>query len=748
MKKSNEHTLYLKGLPREIFFLFLFFLFISALFSRVPLESIKTSSPPKIDGVLDDPVWEKARGYSDFKSFAPDYGGLPKEKTTVYSAYDADNLYFAFKCCDSQPGKIIGTMGKRDTIIFEDVVGLLIDSNNDGQNAYFLVMNPLGIQQDGIMDSSGTNDWLPDFIWESKGVKNAEGFVVEVRIPFKTLRFASTKVVKMGIGFLRKINRYSEQYAFPEWQPKGPVLGYLGAFQLEGITNKKVLQVLPDVTYMKRRERNLDGALDSFDEKSLGLTSKIGLASDLTLDLTLNPDFSHIEIDEGYVDVNLRVEPILKEKRPFFLEGLEHFKFAGCGDDTPIEKIVHTRNIVEPQWGLKLSGKIGESDIVNSLFAVDESRKRVEPLIPGEETKNSYFGIFRYKHIVKGDSYVGAIYTGKEFKLYTGEEIARGFNRVGGVDSRIRLGGFITLDTFFLYSFNRMYNDNKDAVDNSQGPAFGGIFKFEDRKNLFSLGYYDLSRNFELAAGRLQLDRNGIRILSTNAAQYIYPDSNFLKLIILGYSGRLSKDKHFDMNEHSHTLSVDFQFTSATQLGLGYDFATEIFEGVLFDRNTFFIQGSSRPSKHFKLEVKYSSGDSPFYNPLSPFQGYLKTLFFSIDFHPLENFLTQFTWTNHIFHGDEVRTGDYNINIYRNKTIFQFNRYLSLRGIVEYNTGHKKIVGDVLLEFTYIPGTVIHLGYGSTFSKEYPVNDPAYLAHPYKEIRSSLFFKASYLFRF
>jgi hypothetical protein len=746
MKKSNEHMLYLEGLKRRIFFLFLFFLFISALFSQIPLESIKTSSPPKIDGVLDDPVWKKARGYSDFKSFSPDYGGLPKEKTIVYSAYDVDNLYFAFKCFDSQPGKIISTIGKRDTIVKDDAVALLIDSHNDAQNAYFLVMNPLGIQQDGIMDSSGNNDWSPDFIWESNGVKNSEGFVVEVKIPFKTLRFANTKVVKMRIGFIRKINRFSEQYAFPEWKPKGSVLGYLGVFQFEGITNKKVLQFLPAVTYMKRRERNADFTLDSMDEKSLGLTSKIGLTSDLTLDMTLNPDFSHIEIDEGQVDVNLRAEPLLEEKRPFFLEGHEHFKFAGCGDDSPIEKIVHTRNIVEPQWGLKLSGKIGKSDIVNSLFTVDESRKHVEPSIPGEETKNSYYGIFRYKHIVKGDSYVGAIYTGKEFKLYTGEEITGGFNRVGGLDSRIRLGGFITLDTFFLYAFNKMYNNN--VIDNSQGPAFGGIFKFENRKNLFVLGYHDLSRNFELAPGRLRLNRNDIRTLSTKAAQYIYPDSDFLKLLILGYSGRLSRDKHFDMNEYSHELRVDFQFTSSTGLSLGYDFATEVYEGVLFDRSTFFITGSSRPGKHFQIVFDYRSGDSPFYNTLLPFQGYLKILFFSIDFHPIENFMTQFTWTNHIFHGDEVSTGDYNINIYRNKILFQFNRYLSLRGIVEYDTGDKKIVGDALLEFTYIPGTVIHLGYGSTFSKEYQVNDRAYPYHPYKELRSSLFFKASYLFRF
>jgi hypothetical protein len=216
----------------------------------------------------------------------------------------------------------------------------------------------------------------------------------------------------------------------------------------------------------------------------------------------------------------------------------------------------------------------------------------------------------------------------------------------------------------------------------------------------------------------------------------------------LGYSGSLSRDKHFDIKEYSHEFYVDFQFTSATRLSLGYDFATEVYEGVLFDKNTFFIWGSSRPGKHFQLGFNYRSGDSPFYDRLPPFQGYLKTLFFSIDFYPTNKFSTQFTWTNHIFHGEEVSAEDYNINIYRSKTIFQVNKYLSLRGIVEYHTKDKRMLGDALVEFTYIPGTVIHLGYGSTFSKEYDVNGRVFLYDRFKEITGSFFFKASYLFRF
>jgi len=746
MKERSKNALYLFGLKWTITSILFSIFFILPLYTQVQIKITKISLPPIIDGKLDDPIWKKAIGYSDYKMFYPDYGILPKEKTIVYSAYDSDNLYFAFRCFDSEPERIVSTISKRDTIGHEDVVGILIDSQNDGQNAYFFVVNSLGIQQDGIMDSQDNNNWSPDFIWETMGKKGEEGYTVEVRIPFKSLRFTQSKVVKMRIGFTRAISRYSEQYSFPAWGDKGSTLGYLGYCQLEGINSKKVFQVLPSFTYLKRKERDDNGFLDSFDDKSLGITSKLGISSNLILDFTVNPDFSHIEIDEGQVDVNLRVEPLYEEKRPFFLEGLEHFEFAGNSDASPIEKIINTRKIVEPIWGLKLTGKLGRNNVINSLLAVDESSNGNDLSIPAYESGNSYYGVFRYKHLGKNDSYIGAIYTGKEFEFSFDGRDYRGYNRVGGIDSRLRLGGYVTLDTFFLYSFNKKFNDGLEVVENAEGSAYGGQVKYEDRKNLFAFRLYDISTGFILAPGRLL--RNGIRIFSPDVARYIYPNSEFLKLITLSYTGKFSRDRHFNMNEYSHIVGISFQLPSDTVFYIGYDFASEVYEGAAFDKNTFFVEGSSRPTKLLKFSFSYNSGDSPFYQSEIPFQGYLKKIILSLNFQPFEKLSSQFSWQNHIFTGDKLNTQDYHISIYRNKTNFQVNKYLSLRGVVEYNNNEKKMLVDALLQFTYIPGTVIHLGYGSTLSK-YNYNDyHQFYSNRFKEVRSTLFFKASYLFRF
>jgi hypothetical protein len=362
---------------------------------------------------------------------------------------------------------------------------------------------------------------------------------------------------------------------------------------------------------------------------------------------------------------------------------------------------------------------------------VDEYPKHSDDFTP-EKKGNNFFGILRYKYLIKKDSYVGGIYTGKEF--------SSGFNRMGGMDSKIRISGFMTLDTFFLYS---LYKD-PDIVDQKKGTAFGGRLNYESRKYYAILGYSDLSKNFELDPGRLL--RNGIRIFSADAGRYFYTHSDFLKRITLGYTGHLARDKHFDMNDYSHTFSLTFEFPSQTHLRFGYDLATEVYEGVLFDKNRFFIDAQSQVAKYLKLRFSYGTGRGPYY--FSLLQGNLSTLSFYVNFHPGENFSTEFNLKRHIFHADETNTKIYDIGIYRNKTTFQVNKYLFLRGIIEYNSDEKKILWDSLLGFTYIPGTVIYLGYGSSLEKERYVNDRFTRYDHFKEARSTLFFKASYLFRF
>lgn len=694
-----------------------------------PLDIKKITTAPKIDGILDDGVWQQAVGYDQFISFLPEYGKPVREKTIVYSAYDEEYLYFAFRCLDRQPEKIRSTFLRRDASSRDELTVVFIDSRNTGEMAYMFQTNPLGIQSDGVIDSGGYTNKAQDFLWESAGKRNSNGFAVEMKIPFKSLRFSKADVVEMKVSFLRKISRYSEQYTLPGWkQGEGSIVSQFRSIQLKGIRSKPLFELLPSVTYSDLRLRSEEGGLEALDDKKFhfGLTSKIGLSSDLTLDVAVNPDFSHIESDEGQVDVNLRVEALREEKRPFFQEGLDHFTFAGT-EDSPIELIVHTRKIIDPLLGIKLSGQIGKTGLINSLFTVDEAPKRFNG-------SNNYFGIFRYKQIIKNDTYIGGIFTGKEFK--------GGFQRVGGLDTRVRLSGSLFLESYALLSWQK----DQELQELTRGNACGVKLNHSSRHYYGYIGYHNISEDFNLDVGRLL--RNGIRMFSGYLERYLYFSSDVLKRMTLGYHGFQARDTRSDMNEYSHGLFTRLDFSYSTWLEGGYNWATEVFEHRLFDMDHFFIKGRSQLTPHFYLGVDYSYGGWPFYTAGE--QGDVKRLSFFLNIQPTRKLESIFTVKRHIFKGRETSNNDYKVSILRNKTTYHLNRYFLLRGIVEYNSYVKQVLVDALAEFTYIPGTVIHLGYGPTFSKELynPVEDRLIVFDRYKTISSSFFFKASYLFRF
>ncbi|MCP5052262.1 MAG: carbohydrate binding family 9 domain-containing protein [bacterium] len=722
------------------------------------IEIAKTTSPPRIDGVLDDPVWKTAKGYSRLVSFQPEYGKPVKEKTIIYTAYDADHIYIAFKCYDREPKKVRATIRKRDSSSRDDLVAVFIDSHNDGQNAYYFQSNPLGIQTDGILDSDAYTYTPQDFIWKSGGVKDKDGFTVEFKIPFKSLRYKKSPVVDMRVGFMRHISRYSESFTFPDWDSdKGSVIGQFSVARLEGINYRRVMELLPVATYRDQRELDENERLTAVNNKKvhLGLTSKIGLTSEMTLDIAANPDFSHIESDEGQVDVNLRIDALREEKRPFFLEGLEHFSFAATGYDSPspIELIVDTRNIMDPILGLKLSGKTGKSGTVNSLFAIDESPKNAppDPGNPGQAPGDNYFGIFRYKHLFnKNDSYLGGVYTGKSFD--------GGHHHVAGLDSRVRFNGSMTLNTYFLHSFKKSGDDITGATARSDGPAYGWQLNYDGKNQLAYLGFHDLSREFSLDPGRLE--RNGIRIFSGYIERYLFLHSDVLKRITLGYAGALASDKHSEMNEYSHELFTQLDFSSSTWLRLGYHSATEVVNdfstvsslssgvvrGFLFKRNRYSIMARSQATRQVYLQLEYGYGGYPHYELLV--QGDLNRLELALHFQPVTKFSSEFIIKRHIFHQRDSGEKLYDIKIFRNKTIYQVNKNLSLRGILEYNSDLKRILCDALVEFTLIPGTVFHLGYGPTIAKEYQADNISRPLDRYRTISSTFFFKASYRFRF
>jgi hypothetical protein len=274
---------------------------------------------------------------SEFKTYAPDYGQDLVGETQVHVAYDADNLYFGFRSFDSEPDRIQASITNRDNIGREDWIGINLDSFNDQQSLYAFYVNPLGIQGDSRY-AAGHEDRSFDLVWYSSGQIDELGYTVEIKIPLKSIRYASGDSVSMGVILERHVSRSGEYATCP---PPDPDQGESWLTQMSplvyhGLGQQALVEVLPALTYSYRQADQQGTLATEMSRTDVSLTAKYGITSDLIADATYNPDFSQVEADAGQVDFNVRYSLYCPEKRPFFLEARESFTLASTGTSPEI----------------------------------------------------------------------------------------------------------------------------------------------------------------------------------------------------------------------------------------------------------------------------------------------------------------------------------------------------------------------------------------------------------------------------
>ncbi len=693
----------------------------------------RAGSPPVIDGRLDDAVWGTAQALGDFKSYSPDFGREPTERTTAYMAYDAENIYFAFKCYDREPDKIKAALAERDTIKTDDFICINLDTFNDRQALSAFYVNPLGIQSDSRF-AAGQEDFSVDFVWESAGRIDADGYSVELRIPFKSMRYAGKKMVEMAIVFERFISRRAEHVVFPAFDPARGLsfLTQMMPLQLENIRRYTLVEVLPAFTYRKDSAREDGAFISGKGEPEFHLTGKYGITSKLILDATWNPDFSQIEADAGQIDINLRSDIYYAEKRPFFLEGSELFQIGtGTTGLDPLSSIVHTRTMIDPLLGLKLTGKLGDRDTIASIFALDESPSTGPSYVEGND-KYAGFSVFRYKRSVTADGFLGAIYTGREY----GED----YNRVAGVDGQLRITKSSMLSFHGLGSWTR--TGEEGAVE--KGAAGGADYVYDTRNIQYSLVVYDISEDFRTGTG--YLTRSGVAGAHFNLQPRFYPKSGFFRKISIDVSVGLIKDLPSGLLETNDHIGVAFLLPGRTTFLLAGYYSTEVFLGRRFDTGYVRAGFASQISKQVYFSLTGSRGDSIRYLA-DPYQGYGSRITASVIYKPSERFEFDGSLTYADFFRGSTREKDYDYAIWRARMTYQMNRYLFFRGVVEYNSYRREMLTDLLASFTYIPGTVIQLGYGSLYDRTEWADGLYRDSDRFLELIRGLFFKASYLWR-
>jgi hypothetical protein len=284
--------------------------------------------PPKIDGVLDDEVWQYAPIATGFTQKQPNEGEPATEKTTVQIAYDDESLYIGIVCYDSEPGKIVSRLTRRDQWAERDSISVNLDAHHDHQTGNFFGVGPSGWVMDGSLynDTSGDNTW--DGVWEAKTSIHDQGWSVEYRIPYHVLRFSSKDEYTWGINVDRTISRKNEQdwWIMVPSKESGHVSRFGHLEGIKGISPPAHLEVLPYVvgrsSFIPESAAHPEGR-DLFS--SAGADLRYGITPNISLNAAINPDFGQVEADPAVLNLTV-FETFFEERRPFFIEGNTIFR--------------------------------------------------------------------------------------------------------------------------------------------------------------------------------------------------------------------------------------------------------------------------------------------------------------------------------------------------------------------------------------------------------------------------------------
>ena len=457
----------------------------------------RVSTPPRLEDFLSmkpDSKWEgKLAKVEGFTQRLPSDGQPASQKTIAYLGYDSNNLYCIYVAFDSEPARIRAHRVARDTFYMEDKIDLFLDTFHDHRRAYVFTVNPYGHQLDGLWTEGPRSqfDGTWDGVWQSRGKLTAEGFVVWLAVPFKTMRFPTTEKQTWGIVFVRWIPRNNESNCWP-WistRIEGRISQEATLTGLEGISPERH-GVLTPYAYARtyRTLDQTDPANPVFEGKTIdpkvGSNGRLVFKDSFNLDMTVNPDFSQVEADQPQITANRRFTVYYPEKRPFFLENSHYF-------ETPMN-LLFTRDIADPQFGLRLTGKAGPYEV--GWLTIDD-RSPGESVPQGNPLygDRAAFGVLRINRDLYRQSSVGLIYTDREF--------AGTYNRVGGIDAHLKLRKNWWLTGEAVTSETTIPGSPRTA-----GPAYNAQLRYDSRTFYSNMQFNDLSPGFNTLAGYIETD--------------------------------------------------------------------------------------------------------------------------------------------------------------------------------------------------------------------------------------------------
>ena len=710
----------------------------------------------------------------DFIQNTPRDGEAATEPTEVWLGYTKSALYMVFICHDHHPAEIRGHLARRENILNDDNVSVLLDPFQDRRKGILFQVNPAGVQADAAWTEGNGEDYSYDQVWDSDGRVTSDGWMALISIPFRSLRFRADHS-DWGVVFSRNFPRNSETDYWPRISANvSGTLSQEGTLHgIQGVTGSRNAQINPYTLAQNERTLETFDPLDPYFssrhfEGTAGGEAKAILKDRIVFDATINPDFSDVESDQPQFTVNQRYPVYFPELRPFFLENANFFI-------TPIN-LVYTRNIVHPEFGGRVTGKMGHTNM--GLFIIDD-REPGQTVAPGDPlyNKRATFAVGRVSQDFGKGSSVGAIYTDEEF--------GQGWNRIGGVDFTARMNDKWTSDGQFVESATKGTVDSGTPPAYSAGPASYIDLNRSGHAFNFQSNYNDFSAGFETQLGFIQTA--DIRSGHTHATYQWYPKHRTIQSYGLETNQNVAYD-HQD-NRVYHYSSFDPFWLLPRNIVIApiggqnsdtvgpQDGYTALKESINFTENNagFVVRGA--PLAQLNLNITAFRSGNVNYNPPGgtsgvPFllnQEFVQAL---ITLQPLRQLTADNTYLLDRDHSTANGAFVYESQVFRTKVNYQFTRAISARLIAEYDSTlanpsqtsllrTKQVQTEALLTWLPHPGTAVYIGYNNDLqnldrslcnrlsngscdpNNTVPPRTPHYLNDG-----RQIFIKASYLFRF
>ncbi len=680
-------------------------------------EATRVEQAPKLDGTLDDPLWQSAKPISDFRQREPYEGGLPTEKTEVRILYTRHAVYFGIHCYDSKPSGIVATELRRDVSQdLDDHFEIMIDSNFDRRGAYVFQINPLGTQMDGLIveehgDVNTEGDFDPgwDGLWTSEARITSDGWTATVEIPFKTLNFTKSDNVVWGLNFKRFIRRKNEQDMWRAYERRYGLTKVSQAGVLSGIHDIGSGRLFIVKPYGLAQYDKQTGQDPRFPLTG-GVDIKYGLTSKMVLNLTGNTDFADTDVDlEPFNITPFKV--FIPEKRPFFLENAGVFSFAMGEQD----QLFFSRNIgIDPitgqqvpiNGGAKLTGSIGRTEL--GILDVDTRSSGPNPY--------ANYGVVRVKESLWGGSYIGAIGVDKR-----SGDVADPFNQTGGVDTRMVFFKDWFLDAHMAgtrspgnpsgasdVGATLQYRSNwLDGIVERRkvGPNFNPEVGFIERTDSNQM-YGDLTF-------KVRPEIRGVRELQFEGFIFHAPDTR----------GNVSTQ------EWQNTFRAEFHNGAYTDDDIVDVFAQRITEPFHIYKNVFIPVGVYNFTRH---QLTYGSAqDRRFtYSFFERFGGYysgtLNEFRIRANYRPNAKFSISASETWDRFRLP-LPNGNFSVVLASLQGNYSFNRFLTFTSLIQMDTSDTQAVSaNLRLRYNYRPDSDLYIIYnvGTQFASLAPANPP------------------------